>query len=84
MPLKHKSYTIVDWLSCLHILNQFSHFKEKIIDAVEILIENIAYQIAHPSKRSYKYTAQQKLSMVLILVRIRNNIFEVIDKHGNP
>ena len=35
-----------------------------------------------------KYTAQQKFSMdfffVLILVRIRNNFFEVINKYGNP
>ena len=34
------------------------------------------------------YTAQQKFSMdfifVLILVRIRNDLFEVINKYGNP
>ena len=34
------------------------------------------------------YTAQQKFSMdfifVLILVRIRNDCFEVINKYGNP
>ena len=34
------------------------------------------------------YTAQQKFSMdfifVLILVRIRNDFFEVINKYGNP
>ena len=35
-----------------------------------------------------KYTAQQKFSMdfifVLILVRIRNDFFEGINKYGNP
>ena len=34
------------------------------------------------------YTAQQKFSMdfffVLILVQIRNDFFEVINKYGNP
>ena len=36
----------------------------------------------------YIYTAQQKFStdfiFVVILVRIRNDVFEVINKNGNP
>ena len=49
---------------------------------------NPALKTKREINKYYKKTAQQKFSMdfffVLILVRIRNDFFEVINKYGNP